>query len=179
MLHIKVLWLIGLIFELRIGLVFQYTQLWIRIWFTNNICILNIIFTTHEQKSFTLQKMLIICGWFLIVVKKHGFSAFFMIFTVINNHRFLPNLQNPILRWKLRILSSFCTLKVSLYWFGVKFLWLEDFFLSKDKKTYFHIESVVYSYKNILEELRNYSSLSMNDYTDILYCIESNGFAYL
>ena len=56
---------------------------------------------------------------------------------------------------------------------------VKRFFLSKDKKTYFHIESVVYSYKNILEELSNYSSLSMNDYTDILYFIESNGFAYL
>ena len=26
---------------------------------------------------------------------------------------------------------------------------VKRFFLSKDKKTYFHIESVVYSYKNI------------------------------
>ena len=39
-----------------------------------------------------------------------------------------PISQNPILRCKLRTIHSFCTQNVSLYWFGVKFLWWKDFF---------------------------------------------------
>ena len=53
MYDIKILWLVGLIFELRIGLVFQYTKLQLRSWCTKYICILTTIFTTHVQKRFT------------------------------------------------------------------------------------------------------------------------------
>ena len=43
----------------------------------------------------------------------------------------------------------------------------------------FYMESIVYPYVNILEGQRNYFSLSMNDYTDVLYFIKSNGFTHL
>ena len=39
------------------------------------------------------------------------------------------------------------------------------------------MESIVYPCINNLEEPGNYFSLSMNDYTDVLYFIENNGFA--
>ena len=55
MYDIKILWLIGFIFELSIGLVFQYIQLQLRSWCTKYICILNVVFTTHVQKKFTFQ----------------------------------------------------------------------------------------------------------------------------
>ena len=48
----KILWLLGLIFELRVGLVFQYTQLQLKSWRTKCICILNIIFTTRKCSPF-------------------------------------------------------------------------------------------------------------------------------
>ena len=41
------------------------------------------------------------------------------------------------------------------------------------------MESIVYRYVNILEGPGNYLSLSVNDYTDVLYFIESNGFNHL
>ena len=44
--------------------------------------------------------------------------------------------------------------------------------------SYFYMESIVYKYVNILEGPGNSFSLSMNDYTDVLYFIESNGFVY-
>ena len=53
MYDIKILLLIGLIFELGIVLVFQYTQLQLESCFNKYICILNTIFTTHVQKRFT------------------------------------------------------------------------------------------------------------------------------
>ena len=53
MYDIKILLLIGLIFELGIVLVFQYTQLQLGSCFNKYICILNTIFTTHVQKRFT------------------------------------------------------------------------------------------------------------------------------
>ena len=59
---IKILWFIGLIFELRIGLVFQYRELQLRRWCTKYIYILNTAFTTHVQKKLTFQKMSILCG---------------------------------------------------------------------------------------------------------------------
>ena len=40
------------------------------------------------------------------------------------------------------------------------------------------MESIVYPYVNISEGPGNYFSLSMNDYTDVLYFIENNGFAH-
>ena len=58
----KILWLIGLNFELRIGLLFQHTHLQSWSWCTKYIFILNTIFTTHVQKQFTFQKISIICG---------------------------------------------------------------------------------------------------------------------
>ena len=45
----KFLWLAGLIFKLRMGLIFQYTQLQLRDWCTKYICISNTIFTTHTE----------------------------------------------------------------------------------------------------------------------------------
>ena len=48
MYDIKFLGLIGLVFQLRISQIFQYVQLQ--------------LFTTHIQKTFTFQKMSIICG---------------------------------------------------------------------------------------------------------------------
>ena len=101
--------------------------------------------------------------------------------------------RNPILRCKFRTINSFCIHKVSLYWFRVKFLWLKDVFLHEkklnlksnvftlttDKKTYFYMESILYPYVNILEGPGSYFSLSMNDYTDVLYFIENNGLAHL
>ena len=53
------------------------------------------------------------------------------------------------------------------------------FTLTTDKKTYFYMECIVYPYENILEEPGNYFSLSVNDYTGVLYLIENNGFAHL
>ena len=41
------------------------------------------------------------------------------------------------------------------------------------------MESIVYPNANILEGPGNYSSLSINDYTDALYFIENDGFAHL
>ena len=41
------------------------------------------------------------------------------------------------------------------------------------------MESIVYPYINILEGPGSYFSLSMNDYIDVLYFIENNGFAHL
>ena len=41
------------------------------------------------------------------------------------------------------------------------------------------MESIVYLYVNILQGPENYFSLSMNNYTDVLYFIENNGFAHL
>ena len=61
MYHVKIL-LISLIFELRIDLVFQYTQLQLRSWGTKYISILDTIFTPYVQKKFTFQKMSIICS---------------------------------------------------------------------------------------------------------------------
>ena len=58
----KILWLIGLIFELRIGVVFQYTLLHLRSWGTKYIYILNTVFTRHVQKNSTFQNMSVICG---------------------------------------------------------------------------------------------------------------------
>ena len=40
------------------------------------------------------------------------------------------------------------------------------------------MESIVYPYVNISEGRGNYFSLSINDYTDVLYFIENNGFAH-
>ena len=99
---IKIMWFIGLIFELRIGLVFQYTQLQFRSWFTKYIYILD-----------------------TILLKKSDFSIFFMIFHCYN-HRFLPNFTKSYS--KIQTVDSKFILhpKVSLYWFGVKFLWLKD-----------------------------------------------------
>ena len=51
--YIKILQFIGLTFELRIGLVFQYTQLPLKSKNTKYICILKTIFTIHIQKKFT------------------------------------------------------------------------------------------------------------------------------
>ena len=62
MYDIKLLWFIGLIFELRTGLGFQYTQLQLRSWCTKYICVLNTIFTAHLQKKFTFQKKSLICA---------------------------------------------------------------------------------------------------------------------
>ena len=61
MYDIKILLIIGLIFELGIVLAFQYTQLHLGSGFNKYICILNTIFTTHLQKRFTFKKMPIIC----------------------------------------------------------------------------------------------------------------------
>ena len=41
------------------------------------------------------------------------------------------------------------------------------------------MESIMYTYTNILEGPGNYFSLSMNDYTNVLYFTESSGFAHL
>ena len=41
------------------------------------------------------------------------------------------------------------------------------------------MESTVYPYIHKLEGSGNYFSLSMNDYIDVLYFFESNGFAHL
>ena len=87
---IKILWLIGLIFELRIGLVFQYTQLQLRSWFTNYICILNTIFTTDVQKDDHLSEDVNNLWLIFDFCKKCGFSVFLTIFQCYN-HRFLPN----------------------------------------------------------------------------------------
>ena len=37
------------------------------------------------------------------------------------------------------------------------------------------MENIIYQFVNILKE----TSLNMNDYTDVLYFIENNGFAHL
>ena len=96
MYDIKILWLVGLTFELRIGLVFQYTKVQLRSWCTKYICILTTIFTTHVQKRFTF-------------------------FTVVTTD-FCQISQNPILKCKLWTINSFCAQNLSLYWFVVKFL---------------------------------------------------------
>ena len=41
------------------------------------------------------------------------------------------------------------------------------------------MESILYPFVNILEGSGNYFSPSMNDYTDILYFIENNGFGHM
>ena len=41
------------------------------------------------------------------------------------------------------------------------------------------MENIMYPCVNILEGPGNYFSFSMNDYTDVLYFIESNDFAHL
>ena len=61
MYDIQILWLIGLISELKMGIVFQHTELQLRSWCMKYIFILNTIFTTHVQKKFTFQKTSIIC----------------------------------------------------------------------------------------------------------------------
>ena len=107
---------------------------------------------------------------------------FFHIFHDFHDkHRFALNFTKSysILRCKLWAINSFYVQKISLYWFGVKFLWLKDCFLLSDKKTYFYMESIGYPYINIQEVPGNYFSLSMNDYTEVLYFIENNGFAHL
>ena len=63
MYDIKFLWLIGLVFQLRISQIFQYVQLQ--------------LFTTHIQKTFTFQKMSIICGSFLIFQKNNVVFMYF------------------------------------------------------------------------------------------------------
>ena len=40
----------------------------------------------------------------------------------------LSNPEHPVLKCKLWTIDSFCTQRVSQYWFGVKFLWLKDIF---------------------------------------------------
>ena len=74
----------SLIFELRIGLIFQYTPLEWRSWCSKYICILNTIFTTHVQKKFTFQKISIICGEFLIFCQM-WFLCIFMICAFVWN----------------------------------------------------------------------------------------------
>ena len=67
MYEIKILWLIGLIFELRVGLVLQYTQLQLRSWCSKYIFILNTISTTRLWKKFFFQKMFdvkLMSDWF-------------------------------------------------------------------------------------------------------------------
>ena len=77
MYDIKFLWLIGLKFEMRIGLIFQETQLQLRSWCTKYIFALNTIVPhmytkyifieynciTHVQKKFTFQE----CGFYALV----------------------------------------------------------------------------------------------------------------
>ena len=114
MCDIKILGSIGLLFELRIGLIFYYTQLQLRSWFTKYICILNAIFITHVQKSSPFRR----CHWFLVnfwfLSKKCGFPYFSWFFTVITTD-FRKVSENPILRCKLWTINSFCIQKVSLY----------------------------------------------------------------
>ena len=125
------MWLIGLIFEHRIGLVFQYTQLQLRSWCTNYICILNIYFyTTYVQKKVHLSEdinnLWLISNFYRKNVVFPYFSWFFAVITT----DFCQISQNAILRCKLWTVSSFCTQKVFLYWFSVKFLWLKDVFFN-------------------------------------------------
>ena len=85
---INFLWLIGLIFKLRFGLIFQYTQLQLRSWCTKYICILNTIFTRHVHKKFTFRKVSIICGWFLIFQQVNVVFVYFHDFWLLQPHIF-------------------------------------------------------------------------------------------
>ena len=118
----KILWLIGIISELRIGLIFQYTQLHLRSFCTKYICILNTILTTHVQKRLTFQKMSI-CG------SRNVIFSYFSWFFTVRSTNFYQILQDLILRYKLWTINSFCTQNVSLYWFCVKLLWFKGYFL--------------------------------------------------
>ena len=53
------------------------------------------------------------------------------------------------------------------------------FKIASNKKTYFFMESIVYPYVNIEEGPGEYLSLSMQDYTEVLYYVEKNGFSHL
>ena len=88
MYDIKILWLIGFIFELRIGLVFQNTQLQIRSWCTKSICIFCQKCTEKVHLSEDFNNLWLISDF---CQKKCGFSKFFMIFHCYNL-TFLPNL---------------------------------------------------------------------------------------
>ena len=102
--------------------------------------------------------------------------------------------QNPALKCKLWTTNSFwkqiswapnkgTTLHLSGHFLKLnkKKLNLKSnvFTLKTDKDIYFSMENTVYPYENILEIKGNYFSLSMNDYTDVLYFIENNEFAHL
>ena len=76
----------------------------------------------YEQLIFLLVS--IVWSYFLIFVKKSGCSKFLTVMTT----DFCQVSQNPILRCKMWRMHSFCTQNLSLYWFGVSFLWWKDVF---------------------------------------------------
>ena len=55
------------------------------------------------------------------------------------------------------------------------------FFLLNKKTCWIrrHIRSIAYPYINMQEGPSDYFSLNMNDYTDVQYFIENNGFVHL
>ena len=107
MYDMKFLWLIGFIFGLRIGLIFQYTLLQSRSWCAEYICILNTIFSTYVQTKSTFQRISVICVLFVVFCEVnvvfvyfhdfcicisqlfqlwHGILRIFLLMPFVNNH---------------------------------------------------------------------------------------------
>ena len=119
MYDMKFLRLIGFIFGLRIGLIFQYTLLQSRSWCAKYICILNTIFSTYVQTKSTFQKISVICVLFVVFCEVNVFFVYFHDLCICISEVF--QLWHGILR--IFLLMPFVnnhTKCFQLVWFGLE-----------------------------------------------------------